>query len=113
MEMLFLFCLLMLFLYKVALSSINMTALSVMRHPQRHFLALIHSLITVSDGSFSTAITPMQANVPVPTATDTPFTYIFTGLEPTGTYTWLAALMEPGTLNVIGTMASQTFTFAL
>jgi len=70
-------------------------------------------LVLQPDGSFSTAITPKQANVSVPTANDTPFTYQFSfaGTEPAGTYTWFAALMQPGTLNVIGTMASQPFTF--
>lgn len=69
-------------------------------------------LILQPNGSFNAAITPLQSNVPVPTTAETLFSYTFTGAEPAGSYTWYAALMEPGTLNVIGTMATQSFTFA-
>jgi len=31
---------------------------------------------------------------------------------PSGTYTWFAALMQPGTLNIIGTLATAPFSFA-
>jgi hypothetical protein len=38
------------------------------------------------------------------------FQFPLTGLEPPGTYQWLAALTEPGTLNVIGRVAQYLFT---
>lgn len=37
--------------------------------------------------------------------------YTFTGAEPPGTYTWYSAGVAPGTLNVAGPLALQTFTF--
>jgi len=64
------------------------------------------------DGSFSTAMTPMLANVPVPDFTRPTFNFTFSGTEPVGTYTWFAALTQPGTLNVIGVMATASFSFA-
>ena len=38
--------------------------------------------------------------------------YVLTGAEPAGAYTWLSALTEPGTLNVIGGIQSTTFTIS-
>jgi hypothetical protein len=37
--------------------------------------------------------------------------YTFNGSEPPGTYTWSAALTQPGTLNVIGALDRHAFTF--
>lgn len=37
--------------------------------------------------------------------------YAFGGGEPAGTYTWLSALTEPDTVNVIGTIDQDAFTF--
>jgi len=42
---------------------------------------------------------------------ETIFTYTFTGSEPAGTYTWEAALTEPGTANLIGEASSAAFSF--
>ena len=37
--------------------------------------------------------------------------YAFSGVEPSGTYTWMSALSDPGTLNVIGSIDQHPFTF--
>lgn len=68
-------------------------------------------LVMQPDGSFGTNIAPLLANVPVPDFTGPIFNYTFSGAEPVGNYTWFAALTTPGTLNVIGTMAVQPFSF--
>jgi len=69
-------------------------------------------LIFQPNGSVSTAITPRPADIPVPSATDIVLNYTFTGIEPVGTYTWFAALTQPGTLNFIGTVAQASFNFS-
>jgi len=69
-------------------------------------------LVMQPDGSFGPAITPLLANIPVPDFNGVIFNYTFTGVEPVGTYTWFVALMQPGTLNAIGTLAVAPFTFA-
>jgi len=63
------------------------------------------------NGSFSTALTPLVANISVPDFNGPIFNYTFNGTESSGTYTWFAALTTPGTLNVIGTLATASFTF--
>jgi len=68
-------------------------------------------LVMQPDGSFSTTLTPLVPNIPVPDFTGTIFNYTFSGAEPVGTYTWFAALTTPGTLNIIGTLAVQPFSF--
>jgi len=68
-------------------------------------------LVMQPDGSFSTTITPLLSNIPVPDFTGSIFSYTFTGAEPVGNYTWFAALTTPGSLNVIGTLAVQPFSF--
>jgi len=37
--------------------------------------------------------------------------FSFTGAEPVGNYTWFAALTTPGTLNIIGALATAPFSF--
>lgn len=69
-------------------------------------------LVMQAGGSFSTALTPMLSNVSVPAFSGPIFNYTFTGTEPPGNYVWFAALTTPGTLNVIGTLATAPFTFA-
>jgi len=65
-----------------------------------------------SNGSFSTALSPFVSSITLPALSNLPiFNYKFTGAEPTGTYTWFAALMQPATMNMIGTIASASFTF--
>jgi len=68
-------------------------------------------LVMQPDGSFSTAITPLVANIPVPNFNGAIFNFTFSGAEPPGNYTWFAALTTPGTLNVIGTLAVAPFSF--
>jgi len=68
-------------------------------------------LVMQPDGSFNTTLTPLVANIPVPAFSGIIFSYRFTGAEPVGNYTWFAALTTPGTLNIIGTMAVQPFSF--
>ncbi len=68
-------------------------------------------LVMQPDGSFTTVITPVLPNIPVPNFNGSIFSYMFTGLEPAGTYSWFAVLAQPGTFNVIGTMAVASFTF--
>jgi len=62
-------------------------------------------LVMQPGGSFSAALTPLLSNISVPDFNGPIFSYTFTGAEPVGTYTWIAALTQPGTMNVIGTMA--------
>jgi len=69
-------------------------------------------LVMQPDGSFSTAMTPLVANIPIPDFTGPIFNFTFTGAEPPGNYKWFAALTTPGTLNVIGTLATVPFSFA-
>jgi len=69
-------------------------------------------LVMQPGGSFAATMTPLLANVSVPAFTGPIFNYTFTGAEPVGNYTWFAALTQPGTFNVIGTLAAVPFTFA-
>jgi len=68
-------------------------------------------LVMQPGGSFSTALTPLVSNIPVPDFNGPIFNFAFSGTEPAGNYTWFAALTTPGTLNIIGTMAVQPFSF--
>jgi len=68
-------------------------------------------LVMQPDGSFSTALTPLLANIPIPAFTGPIFNFTFSGAEPVGNYTWFAALTTPGTLQVIGTLAVAPFSF--
>jgi len=68
-------------------------------------------LVMQPDGSFSTTLTPLLSNVPVPDFTGPIFNFTFTGAEPVGNYTWFAALTTPGTLSIIGTLATAPFSF--
>jgi len=63
-------------------------------------------------GGFGTTLTPLLSNVPVPDFNGPIFNFTFSGLEPAGTYTWFAALTVPGSLNIIGTLATAPFSFA-
>jgi len=60
--------------------------------------------------SFSPALNPLIPNWLVQTLSGPLFNYTFTGLEPLGQYTWLVALTQPGTLNIIGTLGAVPFT---
>jgi len=69
-------------------------------------------LVMQPGGSFSTALTPLLANIPIPAFTGPIFNFTFSGAEPVGTYTWFAALTQPGTLNLFGTLTAVPFSFA-
>jgi len=69
-------------------------------------------LVMQPDGSFGAALTPLLSNIAVPAFNGPIFTFTFSGAEPVGVYTWFAAFTQPGTLNVIGAMATAPFSFA-
>jgi len=69
-------------------------------------------LVMQPGGAFSTALTPLVANIPIPAFNGQIFSFTFTGVEPVGNYTWFAALTTPGTLNIIGALATAPFSFA-
>lgn len=63
-------------------------------------------------------IAPLVAGLAWPPSGATPdplrvelLRYTFTGGEPAGVYTWYSAGTAPGTLNVVGPLAAQPFTF--
>lgn len=62
--------------------------------------------------SFTTDLRPVVTNWTVVPFSGEIFRYTFSGAEPPGSYTWWAAFTEPGTLTVIGSMASAAFTFS-
>ncbi len=64
------------------------------------------------DGSFSTDLQPIVANWLVGPYSGQIFTYTCTGWEPAGSYTWLAAFTQPGTLNFIGPIVSAPFSYS-
>jgi len=68
-------------------------------------------LVMQPGGGFGTTLTPLLRNIPVPSFTGPIFNYTFSGTEPVGNYTWFAALSTPGTVNVIGTLATAPFSF--
>jgi len=68
-------------------------------------------LVMQPGGGFGTALTPLLSNISIPNFSGPVFTFTFTGTEPVGNYTWFAALTTPGSLNVIGTLASAPFSF--
>jgi len=68
-------------------------------------------LVMQPGGGFGTALTPLLSGVPVPNFAGPIFSYTFTGVEPSGTYKWFAALTTPGTLQVIGTLAVASFNY--
>ncbi|MFQ5355784.1 MAG: FG-GAP repeat domain-containing protein, partial [Mariprofundaceae bacterium] len=66
-------------------------------------------------GVFAAGIVPALPGWTPTTFNGQIFTYTFTGAEPAGTYTWLAAYVTPGmaptAANIIGTLFSHSFTF--
>ncbi len=63
-------------------------------------------------GSLTTAIQPFAPHWPVGPFNGQIFSHTFEGWEPTGSYTWLAAFTQPGTLNLIGPIVSAPFSFS-
>lgn len=63
-----------------------------------------------ADGSFSATLAPFVSNVTVPALTNVPiFGFTFSGLEPTGSYTWFAAATDPNTLTFQSGLATAQF----
>ena len=69
-------------------------------------------LVLQVDGSFTREIRPIVSNWTVAPFSGEIFRYTFGGDEPSGSYRWLAAFTEPGTLNFIGLIAQAGFTFS-
>ncbi len=71
------------------------------------------SLLFLQDGGgLTTSLQPFVANWPVGRFLGQLFNYTFGGWEPAGSYTWLAAFTQPGTLNLIGPIVSVPFSFS-
>lgn len=68
-------------------------------------------LFLQGNGTFTTNLTPLVANWSPTAFSGALFGYTFGGGEPGGTYTWLAAFMQPGTLNPIGGILATPFQF--
>jgi alpha-tubulin suppressor-like RCC1 family protein len=56
-------------------------------------------------------IAPFVTGFTPPPFSGTIFSYQFTGAEPPGLYSWFAALTQTGTLNVVGSIDQNSFTF--
>ena len=66
----------------------------------------------LGDGNATSAVQPLASNVSISSPLfGQLFTFTFGGGEPVGTYTWYGAFTQPGTLNLIGAIASAPFTF--
>lgn len=76
----------------------------VVRLPSGQFLSL------QLNGSFVAGIVPIARGFNPFAFQGIVANYTFSGGEPTGTYTWLAALTQPGTLNVISQLHQLNFT---
>jgi hypothetical protein len=63
-------------------------------------------------GSFTTELGPLVSNWTVSYFSGEVFRYTFGGEEPVGSYAWLGASTEPGSLNLIGPIVSAPFTFS-
>jgi len=63
-----------------------------------------------ANGSFSATLVPFVPNVTVPALTNVPiFGFTFSGLEPSGLYTWFAAVTDPNTLTFQSGLATAQF----
>ena len=68
-------------------------------------------LFWLGDGNFTTAVQSLVRNFSISPFFGQLFAFTFGGGEPVGTYTWMAAFTQPGTLNIIGAIAHAPFTF--
>lgn len=64
------------------------------------------------DGSFTLVVRPFRRNWTVVPSNEELFRYTFNGREPSGSYTWLSALTEVGTLNLFGGILQAPFIFS-
>jgi subtilisin family serine protease len=78
----------------------------VLRTPGASFLSF------QSGGFFVPGIVPAGGNFVPLTFNGEIVTYTFGGGETTGSYDWFAGLTQPGTLNVVGAVDQDTFTFS-
>ena len=77
-------------------------------------------VIQLPDGTFLSlrpvgavpGIAPFATGFTPPPFSGTIFSYQFTGAEPPGLYSWFAALTQTGTLNVVGSIDQDSFTFS-
>jgi hypothetical protein len=60
---------------------------------------------------FTVDLRPVLTSWPVVPFSGEVFRYTFIGMEPAGSYAWLAAFTEPGTLNIIGSIVQAPFSF--
>jgi hypothetical protein len=65
-----------------------------------------------ADGALTPEARPLVASWVVAPFSGEIWHYTFNGTEPAGRYTWLAAFTEPGTMNILGTIAQAPFTFS-
>jgi DNA-binding beta-propeller fold protein YncE len=65
-----------------------------------------------ADGALTSEARPFVASWVVAPFSGEIWHDAFTGTEPAGTYTWLAAFTEPGTMNILGAIAQAPFTFS-
>jgi len=69
-------------------------------------------LFLQGNGTFTWDLQPIVRGWTIAPFAGQIFTYIFEGGEPLGSYAWLAAFTQPGTLNFIGSIASVSFSFS-
>jgi len=69
-------------------------------------------LFLQGNGSFTTNLTPLVSGWTPSTFSGQLFSYTFGGGEPGGTYHWLAAFAQHGTLNFLGGIADTPFQFS-
>ena len=65
-----------------------------------------------ADGGLTPEPRPLVASWVVAPFSGEIWRYAFGGAEPAGPYRWLAAFTEPGTMNILGTIAQAPFTFS-
>lgn len=76
----------------------------VLRLPDGSFLSLAGGGVVPGIVPIVTGLTPFGGSGLL-------LSHTFTGTEPPGSYTWMAALTQAGTLSLIGFINQQTFTF--
>jgi len=69
-------------------------------------------LFLLGDGSITPTLQPIVRGWPISPFLAQIFAYTFTGGEPAGSYTWLAAFTEPGTLTFIRPIVAVPFSFS-
>lgn len=69
-------------------------------------------LFLLLGANFTGSMNPIVSSFTPVSYNGTIFQHTFTGAEPSGTYTWLSAFTDPGTLNFIGNIEQTQFTFS-